>query len=320
VRLIRHRARRVALVVAAAAALAGGLGALGPHAWWLELFAHFRPQYAVLLAASGIALVALGAPASGLAAAALAVVNALPLLHYYAPPPQPQAEVHGPELRAVLINVYFRNAAHERLLDYLHAVQPDVAVFLEATPAWRKSLRRLAAVLPHQAESGELFVASRWPLTVLRAEPFGGDDAGAMVFTLDAGGRPFTVVGAHASWPLGRAFSARRNEQLVELARLVRAAPAPVLLLADLNLTAFTPRFTQFLADAGLADCSAGRGWQPGWPALFPPLALRIDHCLHGAGVEPRRVATGPFIGSDHYPLEVTLRFRDAALPPTSPR
>jgi endonuclease/exonuclease/phosphatase (EEP) superfamily protein YafD len=320
VKLDRHRARRLASAVAVAAALASGLAALGQHAWWLELFAHFRPQYAFLLVTSGIALVALGAPASGLAAAALAVANALPLLHYYAPRSQPTPAADGPELHALLVNVYSRNADHDRLLDYLRAVQPDVAVFLEATPAWRASLRRLGGTLPHRAEFGELFVASRWPLTVVRAEAFGGDDAGALVFTLDADGRPLTVIGAHASWPLGRAFSARRNEQLLRLAGLARAAPAPVLLLADLNLTAFTPRFAQFLSDAGLADCSAGRGWQPGWPALFPPLALRIDHCLHGAGIEPRRVVTGPFIGSDHYPLEVTLWFRDEAPPPTSPR
>jgi len=320
VRLDRRRARRVATVVAIAAAVASGLAALGQHAWWLELFAHFRPQYAILLAASGIALLALGAPAGGLAAVALAVVNALPLLHYYAPRPPPQLQGDEPELRALLVNVYFRNAGHDRLLDYLRALQPDVAVFLEVTPAWRASLRTLGESLPHQAESGELFVASRWSLIVVRVEPFGGDDAGAMVFTLDVGGRPLTVIGAHASWPLGRALSARRNEQLAQLARLARTAPAPVLLLADMNLTVFTPRFAQLLRDGGLADCSAGRGWQPGWPALFPPLALRIDHCLHGAGIEPRRVATGPFIGSDHYPLEVTLRFRDEPPPLTSPR
>lgn len=301
----RRNLRAAALAIAASAGLAGTLGALADLAWWLELFAHFRPQYALLLALSGATLFALGARAVGVAALLLAAVNALPLLHYYFPRPPPAPP--GPELRVVLANVHFGNSDHAQLLGYLGEAHPDVAIVLEATPAWREALATLDD-LPYQAQSGDVLAASREPLAGLRVVSFGGGYAGAMAFGTRLGDRQITIVGAHANWPLGRERAARRNEQLAMLAELVRRSPGPVLLLGDLNVTAFAPRFARLLDRAGLVDCAAGRGFVPSWPTAFPPLAMRIDHCLHGPGLVPVRVANGPDVGSDHYPLEVVLR------------
>ncbi len=285
--------------------------------WWLELFAHFRPQYALALAVSGAALLALGARAVGIAALLLAAVNALPLLHYYHPRPLPS--LAGPELRAVLANVWYRNDDHGRLLDWLREARPDVAVLLEVTPEWRAALATLGEVLPYQAHSAGVLVASRRPLVGLRALDFEGDEEGAMVFTTELGSGQVTVIGAHASWPLGPGVSAQRNAQLDTLAALARGAPGPVLLLGDLNLTAFTPRFARLLDRGGLVDCAAGRGFAPSWPARFPPLGLRIDHCLHGPGLRTALLRNGPHIGSDHRPLEVVLvSSASASVRPTS--
>ncbi len=292
----------------------GALAALADLAWWLELFAHFRPQYALALLASGAALVALRARAAGVAALLLAAVNALPLLHYYHPRPPPGPP--GPELRAVLANVWYRNADPGRLLAWLRESPPDVAVLLEVTPQWRAAIAALADVLPYQAHSAGVLVASRRPLGALRAVEFEGEDEGALVFTTELAGVPVTVIGAHASWPLGAVVAARRGAQLETLAGLAREAPGPVLLLGDLNLTAFSPHFARLLAGGNLADCAAGRGFVPSWPVSFPPLGLRIDHCLHGPGLAPAVLRNGPRIGSDHYPLEVTLRAATAARGP----
>lgn len=150
-------------------------------------------------------------------------------------------------------------------------------------------------------------MASNKPLAGLRAFDFEGEEEGAMLFTTDLGGEPVTVIAAHASWPLGPVVSARRNAQLESLAGLAREAPGPVLLLGDLNLTAFTPRFARLLERGGLVDCAAGRGFLPSWPAQFPLLAIRIDHCLHGPGLRTAALRNGPRVGSDHRPLEVVL-------------
>ncbi len=307
-----HRRTDVFVLGAVAAgALAGAFASLGHLAWWLELFTHFRVQYAVWLAGCCLALLWLRRPGLALAALALAALNAAPLLYYYAGGPERPPAV-GPQFKAVLINVFFLNGDHERVLAYVRDAGPDAVVFLEATASWVQDLRSLKDVLPYQARVGEIFVASRRPLEGLRAAPLAARDDGAVVFQTWVDGLPLTLIGAHADWPLGPRAAAERNAQLEALGRLARAVDAPLLVLADLNTTAFSPVFRTLLEQGGLGDCAAGRGLHPTWPALFPPLYLQIDHCLRGPGLEVTQLTTGPFVGSDHYPLEVTVRWRNA--------
>lgn len=302
----RRRATRMLLALTVAGALAGTCASLAHLAWWLELFSHFRLQYALLLAACGVGLAVLRRPAIGLAALALAAVNALPLLHYFAPAPRPAGP--GPQLTAIVANVWSRNDDYDAVLGYVAGRGPDVAIFLEATPAWGAALAGLRDALPYQAHAGEVFIAARRPLSGLRILPLGDRDSIAVVFAYEAGGTPVTVIGAHASWPLGAAIAASRNRELADLAAIARAAPGPVLLLGDLNATAFSPAFDALRAASGLHDCATGKGLYPSWPAWFPPLWIQIDHCLAGPGLAVTGLATGPYVGSDHFPLEVTVR------------
>jgi endonuclease/exonuclease/phosphatase (EEP) superfamily protein YafD len=306
----RRRATRMLLALTAAGALAGTFASLAHLAWWLELFSHFRLQYAVMLAACGVALAALRRPGIGLAALALAAVNTLPLVQYFAPSPQPAGP--GPELTVVMANVWFRNDDHDRVLHYVTGVAPDVAIFLEATPPWGAALAGLREALPYQAHAGETFVAARKPLSGLRVLPLGDSDSIAVVFAYETGGTPVTVIGAHVNWPLGPGIAASRNRELADLAAIARGAPGPVLLVGDLNVTAFSPAFDALRAGSGLRDCAGGRGLHPTWPAWFPPLWIRIDHCLSGPGLAVTRLASGPWVGSDHFPLEVTVRLTGA--------
>lgn len=307
----RRRIDVLVLCAVAAGALAGAFASLGHLAWWLELFTHFRVQYAVWLAVGCLALLWLRRPGLALAALALAAVNAAPLLYYHASGPSPPPAT-GPEFRAVLLNVFYLNDSHERVLSYVRRAGPDAAVFLEATGGWVEALRSLEDVLPYQARVGEIFVASRRPLTGLRSAPLAPGGADAVLFESATEGFSLTLIGAHLDWPLGPRASAVRDRQLQALADLGRAVEGPRLVLADLNTTAYSPVFRAFLARSRLGDCAAGRGLKATWPARFPPLFLQIDHCLRGPGLEVTRLETGPYLGSDHYPLEVTVRWRGA--------
>lgn len=306
-RLHRRRAQAILLRCTALGALAAALASLGNLSWWLELFTHFRPQYAGWLALCGIGLFALRRRALGVAALLLGLANALPLWHhYYGGVPVPSGAEEA--LHAVLLNLYFRNGDHERVLRYLREADPDLAILLEATPAWRQALRELDGALPYQAQAGEIFVASRSPLSGLRAMTLPSGEAGAILFRVQAGKAELTVIGTHTNWPLGPRMSGNRNRELAALAALARSIEGPLLLLGDLNVTAFSPVFGGLLASGQLADCAAGRGWRPTWPAWFPPLYLQIDHCLARQGVAITRLDTGPYVGSDHYPVEVFLQ------------
>ena len=100
--------------------------------------------------------------------------------------------------------------------------------------------------------------------------------------------------------PRGR-NAALRNAELAALAQLAQAQRGPLLVGGDLNVTPWSGHFRRVLDDSGLEDCARGRGWLPTWPAFFPPLGIRIDHCLASAHWRVLDVRTGPSLGSDHY-------------------
>ena len=167
-------------------------------------------------------------------------------------------------------------------------------------------------------------MASRQPLTGLRTVPLADGATWAIAVSYDVAGTPVTVIGAHANWPLGAAIAASRDRELGDLGALASSVPKPVVVLGDLNATAFSPVFPRLLAASGLRDCAAGHGFVPTWPALFPPLLMQIDHCLASPGLGVTRLESGPYVGSDHFPLEADLvlprsgaALRASADPPT---
>jgi endonuclease/exonuclease/phosphatase (EEP) superfamily protein YafD len=130
----------------------------------------------------------------------------------------------------------------------------------------------------------------------------------AIQATLTIGGRSLRLFGVHASWPVVPRSGARRNQQLMLLARHAqRVTTMPLLVVGDLNVSPFSPWFARLLADGGLRSATEGFGWQPTWPVFLPPAGIQIDHALVNAAVTVRAFRRGPFIGSDHWPIVVDL-------------
>src|SRR5262249_38286126 len=84
----------------------------------------------------------------------------------------------------------------------------------------------------------------------------------------------------------------------------------------DLNTTAGSPHFAEFLRVSGLRDSRFGFGPQPSWPT-WSPLRLTIDHAFLSADLAVAGRRPGPDIGSDHYPLILDLApAAETAAPP----
>jgi endonuclease/exonuclease/phosphatase family metal-dependent hydrolase len=132
---------------------------------------------------------------------------------------------------------------------------------------------------------------------------------------VDLPGQPVELVAAHLSSPSSPERGAMRNTQLRRLAGLLgkaaRPAASPViprLVVGDLNVTPFSPYFHDLLEASGMEDARRVHGVLGTWPTWLPAGRLHIDHCLAEPGLAVSRVSLGPTVGSDHYPLEITLR------------
>jgi endonuclease/exonuclease/phosphatase family metal-dependent hydrolase len=157
-------------------------------------------------------------------------------------------------------------------------------------------------------------VYSRYPLDQARFMDLGEQGSVNVSASLRSPAGPVGFYAVHLASPTSVAATRTRNRQLQALAGLLSAARAgnpgsqPQVLVGDLNVTPFSPRFPAFLEEAGMVDARRGRGWQGTWPAAIPPLRIPIDFCLVDRASRVTGIKRGPRVGSDHLPLEVQLR------------
>lgn len=330
---------RMAVVATAGLGLLTLLGLLSPAFWLADRAADLRVQVALLLAvlAAGLGITRHLAIAAG--AMLLALVNVLllwPLLAAGLPrvmpgwwpaawlPPaseavaEPFVPLPHQSLTVFSANVWFRNRDYASVRSAVRAAGPDVAVFLEVTPRWAHELALLRDGWPHQQwVRGEghdgVMVVSRLPWHRARAVVLSGrGGADALRVTLDLGGQPVELVGAHLRWPVTPADAAARAASLDGLARLARAAPHPLVIIGDLNLTPHDGAFARLLAEGRLGNAAIGSGLLTTWPAATGRWArrlpgLQIDHCLVSADIVAESFTLGPWVGSDHRPVLARL-------------
>ena len=291
-----------------------GFGLLGVFAWWLDLFAHFRLQYAGMF---GLSLVLAGLARRGslAATAALLLVAELALLAPYAISEE-RASVGAP-LRLAHLNVLTSNRQHAEVAAWIAGTGADVVLLQEIDPRWATAL----AAVPGYRVVDVLARADNFGLAALVREGSAVEVVAherpvfaglpALALQLRHEGRALALLSLHTLPPVSRANAAARDEQLRAAAdwsaAQAEAGRAPVL-LGDLNATPFSAGVRP-LRTVGLRDSLVPGGLLAAgsWPELPGPLRIAIDHCWHDAGLVTVRRAVGPALGSDHRPLEVAL-------------
>jgi len=294
--------------------LASVLGRGGAWVWWLDLLAHFRIQYAALLLISLALAAALRSRRLVIAAAALLVLELVPLAHYAVPGDRSAA---GPSLRLAHFNVLSANREHAQVQAWVVETGAELVFLQEVTPRWAEVLaatpnHRLIEVVAREDNFG-LAILTRDDAAVEIVEREQLEFAGlpALAVQLRHHGRALAVLSLHTLPPLSAATSARRDAQLVAAAQWAatqRAAGAAAVILGDFNATPFSAALAPLTA-AGLQDSlSAGGLLVAGsWPDVIWPLRIAIDHCWHDARLVTLDRTIGPALGSDHRPLQVTL-------------
>ena len=315
--IFRHVERLLLLALAAmaGATLLAGMARLG---WPAELASHFRPQYLGLLVLLALAFSAARRPALALVATVLAMPHAWQVVPYLVPQviSSSVAAPMAAETRVVALNLLHRNFRLDGLLRYLSEVNADVLVLSELTPSHVAELRSVLErypywmALPRESAWG-LGVYSRYPLDDAQWTGLGITGSANLLATLRLPGGDVRMAALHLSSPTSPDRMAMRDRQLDQLAEALgdeRDSRLPRLVVGDLNVTVFSPALRDFLAATGLADARRDFGLLGTWPVRWPIVQIPIDHFLSEPGMGVTRVARGPNVGSDHYPLEISFR------------
>ncbi len=301
--------KRVA-AVAILLALFPLLGALGRLHWILDLFSHFRLQYAAGLALCAIALAALRRPRSAMLGGLGALVLAATFAAWFLPSPARQTPG---AIKVIAFNVNTANDRHDAVADFLLAESADIVLLQEISQEWTRSLARLRGAYPHRIEipRGDNFgigVYSKLPLLEAERQAFSEFEVPWLSWTVERDGIRYRFAGVHTVPPISAKDSALRNAHLGAVRDWVLQQPdIPTVVLGDLNVTIFSPWLAGFLRDARLHDTAKGFGLRPTWMVAFPPAAIAIDQILATRHLAATARRIGPPLGSDHRALIVQL-------------
>jgi len=275
--------------------------------WFFDLFSHFRVQYMQLcLPLIGIALWK-RLNKRAIACVLLACVNYALVLPLYSGKPAPATSKPA---RAMLMNILAINGNTEQVLEAIEQADPDLLLLEEVTPIWEDELKVLNSTYPYRvAEPQEgcfgIMLLSKHPIKNGTVREIGKEGLPSITADIYFPDGEISVIGTHPLPPVGGRFSNSRNEQLAALPEVVVNQKHPVLLIGDLNVSPWTPHFSNLIKESGLKNSMQGFGFQPTWPAQLPFLKIPLDHMLHSEGITIHNRMVGKSVGSDHLPVIV---------------
>lgn len=290
-------------------------GWFGEWAWWLDLGAHFKVQYAAVFCVLCAGLAWERRWVWAAAAACLAGVNLAPVRPFlpFAGQPGPDA---APHYSAMLMNVNTAHGDPSRVAAAIRAEKPDILLLEEVNDAWLAKLEPVLAGFPSRltaprTDNFGMALYSRHPWTSARVLSLGDAGVPSMCADISLGKARVVVVGTHPVPPICAENAAYRDGQLADVAQFVRKIQGPVLLIGDLNATPWSWHFRRLMAESGLRNSSEGRGIHASWPAFAAFLAVPIDHCLHSDDVRIVRKRLWRSVGSDHLPVVVDFTVKE---------
>lgn len=303
------------LVCAVASLIAQG-GRISARA---DILAHFAPfwlagavvviAYALLFAPRGLRTIFLTLGGVGVIASAALILPEL------ARPMSSRAPASAPrQLKMVQFNVWGRNADLGQTAQWIVEQDADIVVIEEASPAIRDAILKRRA---YHVVCGEcqVMIFSKTPAidsgtpktpktSVRRPRP----PIARGLYQRD--GLLFTVVGTHYTWPTNGSIQQQQGQRLAWV--LDHYRKDSMILAGDFNSTpwSFSRRredqmFGMERRTKALFSWPAGE--VSGHGVKVPVPFLPIDHVYAGKAWRTVSVKRGPRLGSDHYPVIVTM-------------
>ena len=286
------------------------LGFLGRFGWLLDLFSHFRAQYAVYLALVILVSCLTRKFRSASVFAVFLVVNTATIAPQYFGS-SGNRDVAG--LRAMLINVKSNYNNIGQVAEAITHYDVDILLLEEVDGYWLRTLQPALTEYPYSVSSPRLdnfciALFSKLPLIDSVVTSFGPDtDVPSVQSTIEWQGRTLTFLGTHPVPPISRRYAWLRDEQLYAIAQHSSTLDGAILLMGDLNTTPWSYHFRRLLAVSGLTDCNRGYGLQTTWPVQNPVVRIPLDHCLHSSDITILDKRVGRDVGSDHFPIIVSF-------------
>lgn len=289
------------------AGIGTALGFFGRYWWFFDLFAQFKVQYFAYATVFAIVLALRKHRPSAKLFVVLALINLVQIVPLYTG--GSRLSPAGAIQKAVLMNVNSGNGDPAKVQQLLKSEMPDLLVLEEISDKWLADLSEVLKEFPHskavpQEDDFGIGLFSKHPLQDIREFYLGESQVPTLSAVVELPGGSVRIFATHPLPPSSGENAMKRDQQLSELAAIVREEQLPIIVLGDLNTTPWGHSFSK-LRGAGLLHGAKGRGITPTWPTYMPFLYIPLDHCFHSPAIAVTKLSVGPRIGSDHLPLIV---------------
>lgn len=222
----------------------------------------------------------------------------------------PRAGPDAPgQLKVIQFNVWHDSDGFARSVDWLVTQDPDIVVIEESRPEIRRMITERTDWHATCGECETVIYSRAAPIRQGSPRVPGAPGPLTRGVFEDAQGR-YTVIGVHYAWPTD---PQDQQPQEMRLARVLGETDRTRAIVAgDLNSApwSFSRRrwdaeFGVIRRDRALFSWPALQYKRLRWLGIFP--FLPIDHVYAGSDWATVKVERGPRLGSDHYPVVVTL-------------
>ncbi|NEQ53349.1 MAG: hypothetical protein F6K11_24980 [Leptolyngbya sp. SIO3F4] len=303
--------------------LATFCGLLGSWWWRFELLDHFRWQYCWLLVIplligywqrqrwSLVWLIPLG-------------LNGALILSLAWPVGLLPATSEDVSLTILHANIDHQNFRPTQAIEYVDSQVADIVFLQEITPTTLpliveqlKNYRLVAAEPKTNSHGSAMFVPLDSSLEIVQKQIIQVPNYSQRpLLTVDVqfGETVLSLMSVHITRPGNAGASKFQNiefQSVADWGRRQMDADKSVVIIGDFNSTSWSQRIRTMVARGNLKNSQQGWIWQMTWPGHLPFLfQIAIDHCLHSSDLITRQRVVGPYVGSDHLPLTVTLSRR----------
>lgn len=289
---------------------------LGGFHRYFELLSHFKVQYFIMSCIVFILFSLAQRKTWWLISLFCLTLNAVDVLPWYIPQFSPIHTPSGQPLRVLLANVYSDNQRYAEFISLVKAEKPKLLVVQEINPIWSQQLEALKPLLPYQIvyprfDNFGIAVYSAIPLRNTDIKSFTEYDIPSIFTEVKWQDLTVSIIATHPLPPINAEYFQSRNQQLLELEKVISLTNTIHAVIGDLNTTMWSPYYRKFIRQTGLKNARAGFGILPTWPQGAPMLQIPLDHCLISPEIDVLKIRTAGDIGSDHRPLIVDLVISD---------
>lgn len=219
-------------------------------------------------------------------------------------------------------NVQMENRNSAKLKEVIRKKNPDIILGLETDDWWLDQLSEFEEDYPHTIKQPQdnmygMALYSRMELIDPEVKFLVEDDIPSLHLktTLPCGQEiKLHCLHPRPPWPSGSDTSTERDAELLIVGKAIKNSTEPTIVFGDMNDVAWSDTNYLFQDISGLLDPRAGRGFYNSFHAKYPFVRFPLDHFFHSNHFRLVSFERLENVGSDHFPMFITLCFeRDAS-------